>query len=253
MAEGNGLFKAKIAGEPAWLWIGAGGVVVGGLLLYRRQQKQKLAQSQYNSSTNVPSAATSEELMAAGLYQPPSITYNVPPPNIDNGISVVPPAGTPPPTPPPSDNGGPVGPPTPAPGFDYSSFGQFGQQLESDIYGNNNAGLQAVQSGTGYWSGVAGDLYNQYMQAGDPNPYQHALATTEAYAHDAAVSQGSTQFPIYGRGGGAARPRGRSKLLPLPPVTVGARTGIAPQRAFARRRRLDVFNPLSPSRGARIA
>lgn len=90
MPEEN-VFTNKIAGQPAWLWIGAGGVVVGGLLWWRhRQNAQKAADQAATGATSmgspVPTAATSEELMAAGLYQPPNITYNAPGPVVDNGI-----------------------------------------------------------------------------------------------------------------------------------------------------------------------
>jgi hypothetical protein len=78
-------YTQKFAGAPMWAWAAGGGVLIGGFLWWRRRGKsqQQTAQAQ---NDQVPIAATTEELQAAGMYQPPDITYNLSGPTIESPV-----------------------------------------------------------------------------------------------------------------------------------------------------------------------
>ncbi len=80
-------FTQKVAGVPLVAWAAVVALAVGAFLWWRNRQQAAAGQATATSAAGaVPSASTSEELMAAGLYQPPNITYNVPSPNIEQGV-----------------------------------------------------------------------------------------------------------------------------------------------------------------------
>lgn len=246
----DSVFTGKIGGQPTWMWVGGAAVLVGGFMWWRKRQAAA-AQAASNTAagiTNVPTAATSEELMAAGLYQPPSITYNVPSPNIDNGIHVA----APPTQTPPSPTTQPTTP-------DWSKYGPAGDLLAQEL-GMTSASTDF--SGLQYWSGIFSDQYSSLQSQHDANAYNDALQNTFDYMHNAAVQQNNTAIPAYSytdnRGTGAASSRGRSKSRQVArrrpvAVTAAARTGMAPTRSWARTHRSDVVNPLFPNRGYRVA
>ena len=70
-------YTQKIAGVPLVAWVAVGAVAVGGFLWWHRSHSAAAAAANAQTSSGVPTAATSEELMAAGLYQPPNITYDL--------------------------------------------------------------------------------------------------------------------------------------------------------------------------------
>jgi LysM repeat protein len=81
-ASSKNFLMQKVGPLPLVAWVGIGGVTVGGFLWWRNRQQAAAGQSTATSAAaSVPSAGTSEELMAAGLYQPPDITYNTTPPS----------------------------------------------------------------------------------------------------------------------------------------------------------------------------
>jgi LysM repeat protein len=80
-------FTQKVAGVPLVAWVAVLALVVGAFLWWRNRQQAAAGNATATAAAGaVPTAATSEELMAAGLYQPPNITYNVPSPNIEQGV-----------------------------------------------------------------------------------------------------------------------------------------------------------------------
>lgn len=75
-------FTQKVAGVPLVAWVAVVAVGVGGFLWWHNRQTAAAAaaaaqNAQGTNGSGVPIAGTSEELQAAGLYQPPSITYNL--------------------------------------------------------------------------------------------------------------------------------------------------------------------------------
>lgn len=82
MAEENFL-TAKLGPAPAWVWVGGVGIVVGGVWWWRkRQAANAAASSQYGAAVGTAGPtplASTEELLAAGQYQPPNISYNIGP------------------------------------------------------------------------------------------------------------------------------------------------------------------------------
>jgi len=71
-------FTQKVAGAPLVVWVAVLAVGVGAFMWWRNRQTAAAGASTATSAAGAtPTAATSEELMAAGLYQPPAITYNL--------------------------------------------------------------------------------------------------------------------------------------------------------------------------------
>ena len=84
-SSSKSFFTQKVAGVPLVAWVAVVAVGVGGFLWWHN--KQTAAAAGANQNATVPTAATSEELQAAGLYQPPNITYDLSGPSIETPTS----------------------------------------------------------------------------------------------------------------------------------------------------------------------
>lgn len=257
----DNLFTGKIAGQPAWVWIGGAGVLVGGFIWWRKHNAASQASSSsaatYGTapSANVPTAATSEELMAAGLYQPPNITYNVPSPNISNGITQATPA--PQPSQQTLDQLAPVSGTYPG-----------GQQHSWYVDPNGTLWQEFQDTGTGQW-------YQQPIatgwSAGQPVTDQIANGVAVIKGFDASGSPVWAQQTIGGNQWQLSNPSMAPQSSQVTPVaaasaqkmgtgaaraklaTPAGRSGLAPTRSYARRHPAYMFNALRPAQGNRVA
>ena len=114
-AAGNFLTE-KIGPLPAWGWGLAAAAVAAAYLWWRNSQSASSSSSSSAGTGSLPlsgSSATSTELAAAGLYQPPSVTYDLGGPSYGSGVSPAPQPVQGQPIPPPNKNpsgdSGPVG------------------------------------------------------------------------------------------------------------------------------------------------
>lgn len=74
--KGN-FFTQKVAGVPLVAWVAVLALAVGAFLWWRNRQQAAAGGTTASAASSVPTADTSEELLAAGLYQPPNVTYDV--------------------------------------------------------------------------------------------------------------------------------------------------------------------------------